>query len=103
MTSLLPLALALQDADGGYEGPGLIAWIVIGLLAGFIAEKVMKNDMGLLMNLVLGIVGALVGGFLFGLVGMDDGGFIWSLIVATVGAIVVLWIVGMLKKRGVTS
>ena len=102
LLSLAPVALALQDADG-YDGPGWIAWIVIGILAGFIAEKVMKNDMGLLMNLVLGVVGALVGGFLFGLIGIDAGGFIGSLIIATLGAILVLWIVGMLKKRGVMS
>lgn len=101
--TLLPLALALQDVDGVYDGPGWIAWIVIGLLAGFIAEKVMKNDMGLLMNLVLGVVGALVGGFVFGLLGIDAGGFIGSLVIATLGAILVLWIVGMLKKRGVMS
>ena len=103
MTSLLPLALLLQEADAAYTGPGLIAWIVIGILAGWIAEQVMKTNMGLLMNFVVGIVGALLGGFLFGLLGMGDGGFIWSLIVATLGAILLLWIVAQVRKRRVTS
>ncbi len=107
MTFLHPTALLLQDvagtaADGTTvddgSGLGWIAWIVIGLLAGWIAEQVMKTDMGLLMNLALGIVGALVGGFLFGLVGLGSGGFIWSLITATIGALLVVWIVNKVRQ-----
>lgn len=79
---------------------GLIFWIIVGIIAGFIAEKVMKTDMGLLMNLGVGLAGAIIGGFLFNLVGLsDDGGWIWSILVATVGAIVLLWIVAQVRKR----
>jgi uncharacterized membrane protein YeaQ/YmgE (transglycosylase-associated protein family) len=80
---------------------GFIAWIIVGIIAGFIAEKVTKTDMGLLMNLGVGLAGALLGGFLFSLVGLSgpDDGFIWSTIVATIGAILLLWIVAQVRKR----
>ena len=78
---------------------GLIFWVVVGAVAGWLAEKIMKADMGLGMNIVVGIVGALIGGFLVGLVGLsDDGGLIWSILVATLGAVVLLWVVN--KVRG---
>lgn len=82
---------------------GLIFWIIIGAIAGFLAEKIMKADMGLLMNIVLGIVGALVGGFLITQVlGFGDGeGLIESIVVATLGAILVVWVANKLKERKV--
>ncbi len=78
---------------------GLIFWIVVGAIAGFLAEKIMKADMGLGMNIVVGIVGALIGGFLTGLLGFDDGGLIWSILVATLGAVILLWAVNKFKER----
>ena len=80
---------------------GWIAWIIVGIVAGWLAEQIMKTDMGLLMNLVLGIVGALVGGFVLGLVGLDDSGnsMIYSIIVATIGAVIVLWVANKVKGR----
>ncbi|MEO6418507.1 MAG: GlsB/YeaQ/YmgE family stress response membrane protein [Polyangiaceae bacterium] len=71
----------------------IIAWVVLGLIAGFISSKVMNGSgEGSILDIVLGIIGAVVGGFLFNLVGAAgvDGFNIWSLIVATVGAMVVL-------------
>jgi uncharacterized membrane protein YeaQ/YmgE (transglycosylase-associated protein family) len=69
------------------EGVGWIMAIVIGALAGWIAEKVMKSDQGLLMNIVLGIVGAVVGNFILMLIfGATMGGIVGQLIVAVVGA-----------------
>ncbi|WP_428483909.1 GlsB/YeaQ/YmgE family stress response membrane protein [Rhodopila sp.] len=71
----------------------IIAWLVLGLVAGFIASKVInQTGEGLLLDIVLGIVGAFVGGFLFSLVGAAPvtGFNIYSLIVAIIGAIVVL-------------
>ncbi|WP_428488397.1 GlsB/YeaQ/YmgE family stress response membrane protein [Rhodopila sp.] len=71
----------------------IIAWLILGLVAGFIASKVVnKSGEGLLLDIVLGIVGAVVGGFLFSLVGAAPvtGFNIYSLIVAVIGAIVVL-------------
>jgi uncharacterized membrane protein YeaQ/YmgE (transglycosylase-associated protein family) len=73
----------------------VIAWIVLGLLAGFIGSKIVnKSGQGFLLDMVLGIVGAVVGGFLFNLFGAAGvtGFNIWSLIVAVIGAIVVLYL-----------
>jgi len=71
----------------------IIAWIILGLLAGFIASKVVDHSgQGTIIDIVLGIVGAIVGGFLFTTFGSAGvtGFNIWSLVVATLGAIVVL-------------
>ena len=74
---------------------GIIAWIVLGLIAGFIASKIyVGSGQGLLIDIVLGIVGAVVGGYLFTALGASGitGFNIYSMIVATIGAIVVLWL-----------
>jgi len=71
-----------------------LAWVVLGLLAGFIASKVVnKKGEGLFLDAVLGIVGAVVGGWLFGLFGAGGvtGVNLYSLLVAVAGAIVVLF------------
>jgi len=72
-----------------------IAWIVLGLIAGFIGSKIInKRGEGLILDIVLGIIGAVVGGWLFHAFGMPGvtGLNIYSLIVAVVGAIVLLLI-----------
>lgn len=75
---------------------GLILWIVLGALAGWIASKIMGTDaqQGTLMNIIMGIVGAVIGGFLMNMLGQPGvGGFdIYSIIVATLGAVVVIWL-----------
>jgi uncharacterized membrane protein YeaQ/YmgE (transglycosylase-associated protein family) len=78
---------------------GIIGWIVIGIAAGWIAEKVMKRNHGLLTNLIVGVGGAFIGGFLASSLGVGTGGWIMSLIVATLGAILLLAIVGVLRRR----
>jgi len=73
----------------------VIAWIILGLIAGFIGSKIVnKSGQGFLMDIVLGIVGAVVGGYLFTFFGATGvtGLNIYSIIVAVVGAVVVLWI-----------
>ena len=73
----------------------IIAWIILGLIAGWVASKIMHGSgSGLVTNLILGIVGAFVGCILFSAVGGRGvtGLNIWSLIVAVIGAIVVLWV-----------
>lgn len=73
----------------------IIAWIVLGLVSGFIASKIVnKSGEGVVLDIALGVVGALVGGFLFHLFGAVgiDGFDIWSMVVAVVGAVVVLGI-----------
>jgi len=76
---------------------GIIGWIVLGGLAGWIASIIMgKNaQMGLFANIIVGIVGALIGGFLFNIIGgADITGFnLWSLFVAVVGSVILLGIV----------
>jgi uncharacterized membrane protein YeaQ/YmgE (transglycosylase-associated protein family) len=75
---------------------GVFSWIILGLIAGFIASKILnRTGSGLIMDLVLGIVGAIVGGFIFsGLFGMSGvtGINIWSVIVSVIGAVIVLWV-----------
>ena len=71
----------------------ILAWIVLSLLAGFIASKIInKSGEGVILDIVLGVVGAVVGGWLFSVFGMSgvSGLNIYSLAVAVVGAVVVL-------------
>ncbi|MER9357653.1 GlsB/YeaQ/YmgE family stress response membrane protein [Mesorhizobium sp. M0514] len=73
---------------------GIISWIILGVIAGFIGSKIVnKTGQGLIMDIVLGIVGAIVGGLIFSAFGATGvtGLNIWSLIVAVIGAVVVLW------------
>jgi len=79
---------------------GFIAWIVVGAIAGFLANKITGTSDGLLMMLVLGIVGGLVGGFVATSVfkmGSVDGINLESIVIATLGAIAVVFIVGFLR------
>jgi uncharacterized membrane protein YeaQ/YmgE (transglycosylase-associated protein family) len=80
----------------------IIAWIVLGLIAGFIASKIyVGTGQGILMDIVLGIVGAVVGGYLFDMLGAGGitGFNIWSMLVAIVGAVLVLWIYHAVSGR----
>ncbi len=73
----------------------IIAWIILGLIAGFVASRLVNHQgAGMILDLVLGIVGAIVGGWLFAFFGASEvtGLNLYSLIVAVVGAIVVLLI-----------
>ena len=73
---------------------GIISWIILCVIAGFIGSKIVnKTGQGLIMDIVLGIVGAIVGGLIFSAFGATGvtGLNIWSLIVAVIGAVVVLW------------
>ncbi len=71
----------------------IIAWLVLGLIAGFIASKIVnRGGEGVLLDIILGIVGALVGGFLFSAIGAAPvtGFNLYSILVAVIGAVVVL-------------
>ena len=81
-----------------------IAWIVLGLIAGFIASKIVnKTGEGMLMDIVLGVVGAVVGGWLFNTFGMPGvtGLNLYSILVAVVGAAVLLIIYHAVTRRSV--
>lgn len=81
---------------------GIISWIILGLIAGFIGSKIVdKQGQGFWLNIALGIVGALIGGFLFNLFGAGGvtGLNLYSLLVATIGSIVVLLIYNAVVGR----
>ncbi len=80
----------------------IIAWILLGLVSGFIASKIVnKSGEGIALDIVLGVVGAFVGGLLFNLIGnYGVTGFnLWSIFVSVIGAIVVLAIYHALSSR----
>jgi len=79
---------------------GCIGSIIIGIIAGFLAGKIMRGGgYGCVINLLLGVVGGFVGGWLFSFLGLSsNGGFIGTLVTAVVGAIAVLWVASLLKK-----
>jgi uncharacterized membrane protein YeaQ/YmgE (transglycosylase-associated protein family) len=79
---------------------GILAFIVLGALAGWIASLIMGTPEGLLLDIVIGIVGAFIGGFVFNIFGsVGVTGFnIYSLVVAIIGAIVLLGIVRLLRR-----
>jgi len=84
----------------------IIAWLILGLLAGFIASQIVhQRGSGILLDMVLGIIGARLGGWLFSLLGAREvtGLDLYSLIVATVGAVIVLLLYHALTDRGRTA
>jgi len=91
------------------EQMGIISWIVLGAIAGYLAGFLVKGDegLGVIGHIVLGIVGALVGGFLARVVtGVDpiDGALdISSIVASVIGAVIVVWVVGMFTGRRASS
>ena len=92
---LLP---SLASQEGTYT-MGIIAWIIIGIVAGWLAEQIMGRNHGLITNLIVGVIGALIGGFVANALGFAWGGWIGSTIVATIGAIILLFLLGLVKRR----
>jgi len=79
---------------------GVILFLIIGAIAGWLAGKIMKGrGAGLWANMAIGVIGAFIGGFIFDLINVHTYGLIGSLVTALVGAIVLLWIVGLIKKN----
>lgn len=81
------------------SGVGILGAIIIGILAGWIAEQVMKRKHGLITNLVVGLVGALLGAVIADALDIAFGGFLGSLLVSTGGAILLLFLLGMMSGR----
>jgi len=79
---------------------GFIEWILVGLVAGWLAGKVMKGGgYGIIVDIILGILGGLLGGWIFGLLGIwPGGGIIGSLIVAFIGAVILVAITRLIKR-----
>ena len=79
---------------------GILAWIVIGAVAGWLAGKVVKGGgYGFIGDVIVGIIGAIIGGYLAGALGIaGGGGIIASIVIATIGAIILVVILRMLKR-----
>ena len=80
----------------------IVAWVVMGLIAGFIASSIVEHHgKGIALDIVLGVSGALVGGYLFHLVGSPGytGFNLWSVFVSTIGAIIVLLVAHLFTRR----
>lgn len=85
----------------GMPGVGFFGMLVIGFIAGYIAEKAMNREHGLFTNILVGIAGSFVGGTLAGVLGLNYQGFLGNLIVAVAGAVIILWIFGRVRQSGV--
>jgi len=78
---------------------GLIIFLLVGLIAGWLAGRVVRGGgFGLIGNLIIGVIGAIIGGYLFGLLGIAIGGLLGQIVVAFVGAIVFIFILSMLRR-----
>ena len=91
--------MAASAAHGRYQ-VGLLWFLVVGLVAGWLAGLLVKGGgFGLVGDLVVGVIGAFLGGFLFSTFGASlGGGLIGSIVVATIGAVVLLFIVRLIKR-----
>jgi uncharacterized membrane protein YeaQ/YmgE (transglycosylase-associated protein family) len=83
----------MEDAQIGW-----IAAILVGGLAGFLAEQFMKSEMGILMNVILGIVGAFIASLLFGLIGIEFGGWVGYLIAGFIGACILIAVARAIRR-----
>jgi uncharacterized membrane protein YeaQ/YmgE (transglycosylase-associated protein family) len=86
-------------------GHGILAWIIIGIIAGWLTGKIMKGSgFGVLMDMVVGLIGAMIGGFIsyhLGLGGVREHGLIVSIVIAVIGAVILTWIVRLVTgNRG---
>jgi len=76
---------------------GWIAAIIIGGVAGWLAEQFMKSEMGILMNIVLGVIGAAVASAILSYFGIDLGGWVGYLVCGFIGAVLLIWIVRVIR------
>jgi uncharacterized membrane protein YeaQ/YmgE (transglycosylase-associated protein family) len=77
----------------------IIGFLLIGLLAGWLAGLLVKGrGFGLVANLIVGVIGALVGGFVFGQLGVTTGGWVGELLSATVGAVILLVLLKLIRS-----
>ena len=76
----------------------LIWFLLIGLIAGWLAGKVMKGGFGLVGDMIVGVIGALLGGWLFGQLGISAGGLIGAIITAFVGAVILIALLRLIRR-----
>jgi uncharacterized membrane protein YeaQ/YmgE (transglycosylase-associated protein family) len=81
------------------HGRGIIWILLVGLIAGWLAGKIMKGaGFGMVGDLIVGILGAIIGGWLFGLLGIAAWGLVGNILIALVGALVLLYAVRLVKR-----
>ncbi len=85
------------------EISNIIVWVILGGLSGWIASKITKKDsqMGIGMNILVGIIGAFIGGWLVGIFGLGPatGLNIWSFLVSILGAVILIKLIGLFKQK----
>jgi hypothetical protein len=81
------------------SGVGVFSAVVIGILAGWIAERVLQRRHGLFTTLIVGVIGSFIGGFIAGRLNIMVYSWVGSLLVSTLGAIVLLALLGLLRRR----
>lgn len=78
---------------------GIIWYILIGIVAGFIAGKLMRGGgFGIIVNLIVGIIGGVLGGWIFGFLGFHTTSILGSLLTSVIGAVVFLWILSLFQR-----
>jgi uncharacterized membrane protein YeaQ/YmgE (transglycosylase-associated protein family) len=96
LATALALFLQTRVVEIDYQR-GIIGWIVIGLIAGWLAGKISRGEgYGCITDILLGLVGSFLGGWIFMKLGIFGGGFIYSLAAATVGAVIVVAVVHLI-------
>lgn len=96
----MPLFGAIYDKKKEDGKMRIIYFLVIGIVAAWLAGIIMKNKkLGFVGSLIVGCIGALIGGFVFELLGIFTYGLIGSLVTALVGAIILLWIITLINKK----
>jgi len=77
----------------------VVVTAIIGIVAGFLAGKIMKGGgFGLVGDLIVGLIGAVIGNYLAGLVGFAFGGIVGQIVIAVIGACILLWLLRLIKK-----
>ena len=78
----------------------LLLFLVIGIVAGFLAGKIMKGSgFGLIGDLIVGVIGSFIGVWVFGLLGISSGGIVGLLVAAIIGALLLLYVIRLAKSR----
>ena len=99
LAMLLTLMQETRVVEVRYQR-GLIGWIIIGLIAGWLAGKISRGEgYGCIADIILGLVGSLLGGWIFTRLGIFGGGFIYSLAAATLGAVFVVSVVHLIAGK----
>ena len=80
----------------------LLTFIIVGLIAGWLAGMIMRGGgLGIIWDIIIGVIGAIVGGYLFSALDIGtEGSLLWNILIATVGAVVVLFVINLVAGKG---